>query len=145
MRQAASLVFRTLCLSLVVLVVPSLHAQITVAIHADIHHRFTVGQATLPPGQYVFRMMQHTDLSVMTVTSGDGNLSDEFLVRQSVDSHVPQHIELLFNRYGNNEFLTHVYQQGERIGISVVEPSREESRLQRQGQTPVEHTEEQEQ
>lgn len=103
------------------------------------------GRSDLAARTIHIRMMGQTDLSVMTVTSADGNTSDEFLVRPSVDSHVPHHNELVFNRYGKSEFLTHVYQHGEKIGVSVVEPSREESRLDKQGQTPVEHTEEQNQ
>jgi len=94
---------------------------------------------------YVFRMVPHTDLALMTVTSADGNTSDEFLVRRSIDSQVPHHTELVFNRYGDQEFLTDIYEHGEKTGIAVVEPSREQSRLQKLGQDPVVHTEEQDQ
>jgi hypothetical protein len=145
MKHAKTLVLFIIGVSLFFVTAPPVQAQITHKVEADIHHQFTVGEATLPPGQYIFRMMPQTDLSIMTVTSADGNTSDEFLVRQATDSHVPHHNELVFNRYGNHEFLTHVYQQGEKIGVAVVEPSREESRLEKQGQTPVEHTEEQNQ
>ena len=145
MRQTAPLVLSALSFFVVVLVAPSLHAQIIGSVHADIHHRFTVGEATLPAGNYVFRMVPHTDLALMTVTSADGNTSDEFLVRRSIDSQVPHHTELVFNRYGDQEFLTDIYEHGEKTGIAVVEPSREQSRLQKLGQDPVVHTEEQDQ
>lgn len=119
-------------------------AQITEQIDAHTHHSFIVGNATLPPGQYVFRMMQDSGLQEMTVTSRDGDTSADFLVRDSIDSHVPRHTELVFNRYGNKEFLANVYQIGAKTGVAVIEPSREESRLLKQGQAPVQHTEEQE-
>jgi len=120
-----------------------MHAQIVGQIGADIHHRFTIGEATLPPGKYVFHMTAHRSLSVMTVTSANGKTSHEFIVRESVDSHVPHHDELVFDRYGQNEFLTHIYQRGEKVGVTVGEPSREEAQMQKQGETAVEHTEEQ--
>lgn len=118
-------------------------AQIVNAVKANLAHRFTVGNATLPPGQYTFRVMQGTDMMVMTVTSADGNTSDEFLVREATTPNTPKHTELVFNRYGTHEFLTKIFEKGSKIGEAVVEPSREELRLQKQGQHPIEHVEEQ--
>ncbi len=121
----------------------SLSAQITNPIIAHINHKFTVANATLPPGTYTFQIMPGTDLTVMTVSNKDGTIADEFLVRESEASHVPKHSELVFNRYDGREFLTHVYEQGSRIGVAVAETSRAELRLQKQGKHPYEHTEEQ--
>jgi len=80
---------------------------------------------------------------MMTITSANGKTSEEVVVRAADDSHTPHHDELIFDRYGKNEFLTHVYQRGEKIGVAVVEPPQEESQLK--GRKPVEHTEEQSQ
>jgi hypothetical protein len=118
-------------------------AQITNPIKAHFTHRFTIGNTTLPPGQYTFRMMPDSQLSVMTVRSHDGNIDEEFLVREATAPNTPKHSELFFNRYGDREILSKVYEQGSRTGVAVVEPSREEMRLQKQGQHPVEHAEEQ--
>ncbi len=79
----------------------------------------------------------------MTATSADGNAGIEFLVREAIDSHTPKHTELVFNRYGNKEFLTHVYEAGNKSGVAVALTSREEARLRKSGKTPFEHTEEQ--
>lgn len=122
-----------------------MHAQITDQIKANIAHRFTVGTATLPPGQYTFRILRGTDMNAMMVTSQDGNTSDEFLVREAKLPDPPKHSELVFDRYGNHEFLAKIFEKGHKTGVAVAEPSREESRLQKQGQQPVEHTEEQQQ
>ena len=116
-------------------------AQITNQIDADIPHTFTVGDATLPAGRYALRMVGNSDLQTMTIQSKNGDYGAEFLVRQSDDSHTPRHTELIFNRYGHHEFLEKIYQNGSKIGIAVAEPSHEEARLQKQGQTPVTHTE----
>jgi hypothetical protein len=118
-------------------------AQITNTINAHLTHKFTIGDTTLPPGQYTFRMAPDTDLSVMSVRSLDGNIAEDFLVRESRATDMPKHSELIFDRYGKTELLDKIYEQGSRTGVAVVEPSMAESRLQKQGQHPVQHTEEQ--
>ena len=80
----------------------------------------------------------------MMVSSADGRTSADFLVRDSQDEHTPKHSELVFNRYGNQEFLTHIYEGGTKDGLAVMEASRAEERLKKQGQTATSHTEEQE-
>ena len=145
MGHISKILFSTLTLSLPVLFASSIQAEIVGHVEATIHHRFIVGNTTLPAGTYTFRMLQGTDLNAMSATSEDGNTSVEFLVRRSEDSHAPRHTELIFDRYGNNEFLLHIYEVGLKDGVTVIEPSREESRLEKRGVTPVEHTEEQEQ
>ena len=143
LRPSLTLAFSFAALLLSTLIVPSAKAQITNPIEATITHSFIVGNATLPPGTYVFRMMQGTDLEVMTVRNKAGDTGAEFLVRASIDSKTPQHSELIFNRYGDKEFLYKIFERGSKDGVAVIEPSREESRLLKQGQTPVEHSEEQ--
>jgi hypothetical protein len=134
----------SISLGLMFVVAPSMHGQITSEIYATIHHSFIVGNATLPAGRYVFGMLPDSQLQIMTARNTQNDAAAEFLVRTSLDAHVPNHSELLFNKYGNKEFLLHVYQTGEQTGVTVLEPSREESRLQKKGQVPTEHTEEQE-
>lgn len=124
---------------------PLLHAQITTQIKAHVSHPFIVGNTTLPPGEYTFRMLQGSDLTAMTATNDNDQTSVEFLVRESIDPNTPKHTELVFNRYGHKEFLTKIYQADTKAGVAVMEPSREELRLQKQGQHPVEHAEEQQQ
>ena len=122
------------------LVAPA-NAQITNEIKADIPHSFTIVNTTLPAGRYDFRMVRNSDLQVMTVQSQNGDVAAEFLVRQSDDNHTPKHTELVFNRYGNREFLEKVYESGNKIGVAVNEPSRDEQMMESQGQHAMEHTE----
>ena len=65
----------------------------------------------------------------------------EFLVREARANHTPQHSELVFSRYGNQEFLTRIFEQGSKLGSAVAEAPRAELKLQKKGQHPVEHTE----
>ena len=114
-------------------------AQVSDPIQADISHSFVVGNTTLPPGTYTFRVLPDSDMSVMTVTSSDGKYSVEFLVREAKADHSPQHSDVIFNRYGQKEFLARVFEQGSKIGVAIAEAPRQELRLQKQGQHPIEH------
>ena len=121
----------------------SSQAQITENIVASISHSFIVNNTALPPGKYTFHMIQQTGEAVMRVSSADGRIATDFLVRDSINDHLPQHTELVFNRYGGKEFLARIYESGTKIGASVVNVSREEACLKNQGQTGTTHTEEQ--
>ena len=68
---------------LLALSTPWLNAQITNAIQAHIDHAFVIGNTTLPPGEYTFRMMQNSELSVMTATSENDKTSVEFIPESS--------------------------------------------------------------
>jgi hypothetical protein len=88
-------------------------------------------------------MLPGSDLLIMTVTNENDKTSGEFAVRESVDGHTPNHSELVFKKYGGDEFLTKVYEGGSKTGVAVTETSRQEARLVKQGQQAEEHTEEQ--
>jgi hypothetical protein len=122
---------------------PFLNAQITNTIQAHIDHSFVIGNTTLPPGEYTFRMLQDTDLQAMTATSENDKTSVSFNVRMTIDDHTPRHSELTFRKYGDTEFLSKIFELGSKNGAEVTEPSRDEKRFAQQGLHPTEHTEEQ--
>lgn len=121
----------------------ALHAQITNPIQAHINHAFVIGEKTLPPGNYTFRMERNADLNVMRVENGRGDNVAQFEVRETTADHRPQHSELVFRRFGNTEFLSKVFEGGSRTGSEVTETSKQEARMVSEGQHGVEHTEEQ--
>lgn len=145
-RLAASL-WAAILLLMLALAAPPTHASITEfgQIKANISHPFIIANTTLPPGAYDFHILQGTDQRLMLASSANGRTSVEFEVRPSVDNHTPRHTELIFNRYGKTEVLKDVYEAGSPNGVAVIEPSREEQRLQKQGQKAYRHTEEQQQ
>jgi hypothetical protein len=120
---------------------PGLRAQIINPIRAQINHSFVVANEVLPPGQYTFRIEHDTNQGVMTVQNDRGAYVGQFRVRQSIDNRTPRHSELVFNRYGNLEFLTKIYESGNPNGVAVLETSKEEARLMQGGQHGIEHTE----
>src|ERR1700739_1825168 len=54
------------------------HAQITGNIEANIPFQFHVGDAKLPAGKYLIRMLDDSDLTVMEISSVDGSISALF-------------------------------------------------------------------
>lgn len=129
-----------------ILVVPFMtvqvsNAQIADQIDATISHSFIVSKKTLPPGKYVFETQSGSEGGIMRVTSADGKLSDEFLVRQSQAPMRPAHTELIFRRYGDKEFLSKIYESGNKSGVAVSSVSAQEKELKAQGQQSVEHSE----
>ena len=97
----------------------TLNAQIIDSIQAHVDHSFVIGDKTLPPGDYTFRMMTDPDQSLMIATSQNNTNVAQFLVRQSIDDHRPSHSELVFHKYGNTEFLSKVFQAGSRNGLGL--------------------------
>jgi hypothetical protein len=118
-----------------------MNAQVINAIQAHVDHSFLIGDKTLPPGEYTFRMTENPDQSLMIVTGQNGANVAQFLVRQSIDNHRPSHTELVFHRYGNTEFLSKMFEAGSKEGVAVTEPSKQEERLIDQGQQALEHSE----
>ncbi len=131
------------CLLFVTLGAPWLNAQITDEIRAHIDHSFVIGNTTLPPGEYTFRVMQGSDLNVMTAVSENDKTSVGFIVREAIDNHTPAHSEIIFRKYGNTEFLNKIFESGSRTGLEVTETSRQEEHFVKEGQRAMEHTEEQ--
>jgi hypothetical protein len=122
----------------------SLHAQITAPVRAHIAHSFMIGDKTMPPGNYTFRVESNTNQGAMEVQNEHGDVVAQLNVRQSIDNRMPKHSEIVFKRYGNTEFLSKVYESGSKQGVSVTETGKEEARLVSQGQHAIEHTEEEE-
>ena len=120
---------------------PWLNAQIAGAIRAHVDHSFIIGNTTLPPGEYTFRMMPDSDLAVMTATSENDKTTVEFIVRETIDDHTPSHSELVFRKYGNTEFLSKLFEGGSKTGAEVWETSRQEARFVKHTQRATEHSE----
>ena len=118
-----------------------LNAQITNSIRAHVSHSFIIGDKTLPPGDYTFRIPSNSDLGVMTARNGQGDVVAQFNVRQSLDSRRPRHSELVFRRYGNTEFLNKIYEGGTRNGVALTETGQQERQLVSEGQHAFEHIE----
>lgn len=113
-------------------------AQISTMLRITIRHPWVVVNKTMPPGTYSFRMSRGSEQQQMSATNVKTGDKAVFMVEQATTERPPTHSEAVFDRIGKKEFLTHVYQGGSPIGVSV-QPSPEEAHLKKQGQTAVEH------
>jgi hypothetical protein len=121
------------------------HAQIAGDIEVNIPFQFHAGNAKLPAGKYIIRMMDDSDLTVMEITSADGSVSALFDVRQEEANSTPAKSELIFNKYGNRYFLAKLFDEGNPSGSQVIE-SRYEKRVSKataeaQAHVPAHHRE----
>ena len=99
----------------------SAQGQVIGQLEADIPFTFHAGEAKLPPGKYIIRVLDGSDLGAMEIQSADGRTSALFEVREAQDSTSPKKTELVFNHYGNRYFLSKLFDEGEKLGSAVVE------------------------
>jgi len=132
-----------LALSIALLFVTAIYphkanAQIVGELQANIPFQFQAGNAKLPAGTYRFRMMEDSDLTLMEISTLDGSRSALFQVQESDANSTPSKSELIFNKYGDNYFLSELFDQGEPSGSKVME-SRDEKKISQGAEAAQEH------
>jgi hypothetical protein len=65
-------------------------------------------------------VLDDSDLTVTEITSADGSTSALFEVQDEVDNATPAKSELIFNKYGNRNFLAKLFDEGNPNGSQVV-------------------------
>jgi hypothetical protein len=95
------------------------HAQIIGDLEVNIPFQFHAGSAKLPPGKYIIRPLDNTDLTVMEIISADGSTSALFDVREAQANSTPAKSELIFNKYGDRYFLSKLFDEGNPSGSEV--------------------------
>ena len=138
MRTKSILAVAALLLGLAGFSVPA-QAQITTNLKFNVSHPWIVMNKTMPAGTYSFEMSRGTQQQQMIVTNLKTKDRAVFAVEQDSHTYPPHHSELVFDRIGNKEFLSRIYQSGARYGVAIA-PCKEEARLEKQGQKPVEDT-----
>ena len=99
---------------------PGAYAQITNEIRANVPFSFYVQNTKLPAGTYLLKMLDDNDLSVMQIESQDARLVVTFPVDDAVLPHSPSETELIFHRYGKNEYLSRIFEEDSPRGNQVV-------------------------
>ena len=113
-------------------------AQIIGNLEVNIPFQFHAGNAKLPAGKYLIRMLDNSDLTIMEIISLDGSTSALFQVQDAEANSTPAKSELIFNKYGNRYFLAKLFDEGNPSG-SQVPKSRYEKRISQAGTTAQEH------
>src|SRR6266478_5109509 len=104
------------------------HAQIVGDLEVNIPFQFHAGNAKLPAGKYVIRMLDDSNLTIMEISSADGSTSALFEVQEAETNATPAKSELIFNKYGNRYFLAKLFYEGNPSGSQVL-MSRYEKRV----------------
>ena len=95
-------------------------AQIIGNLEADVPFQFHVRNTTLPAGRYMIHELEGSDLTVMQISSADGKLSALFDVESAQAKTTPEKSELIFNKYGDQYFLSELFDEGEVDGSKLV-------------------------
>ena len=101
------------------------HAQIVGSIEVNIPFQFHAGNAKLPPGNYIIRVLDSSEPTVMEISSDDGSTSALFEVQGTEANSTPAKSELIFNKYGNRYFLAKVFDEGNPSGSALAKSSYE--------------------
>jgi hypothetical protein len=96
-------------------------AQIVGELQANIPFQFQAGNAKLPAGAYRIRMVEDSDLTLMEISTLDGSRSALFQVQESEANSTPNKSELIFNKYGDQYFLSELFDEGDSSGSKVME------------------------
>ena len=119
-RQAFSLV----SLLSLLLVAGSAIAQ-TVHVRGDVPFNFAVGNKTLPAGTYDIRTISSGDSKTLRLQSRDGSASMMLNSNAAEKLEPANKTKLVFNRYGNQYFLSQIWVKGETLGRQLPKTSRE--------------------
>jgi hypothetical protein len=83
-------------------------------IRAQVPFGFEVGHTTLPAGAYTIEPLGIMEPSVFVIRSADNSRAVAFLANDMAPAKAPTPAELMFDRYGKQEFLHGVVVPGRR-------------------------------
>lgn len=88
----------------------------------SIPFNFTAGEKTLPAGEYVAKPDRKSS-GVWVIQSRDGRVSAFFTTNAVQASKTQQRTRLIFNRYGDQYFLSQIWITGNNSGRELFMPS----------------------
>ncbi len=102
---------------------------------ANIPFQFTVGNTTLPAGKYVIKPLDNSgdNPNVIEVRSTDDRMAVIFDSENASLDNAPKKSEIIFDKIGNQYFLSQIFVEGENYGAQMLE-SRMEKKLKSGGQ-----------
>jgi hypothetical protein len=113
-------------------------AQIIGNLAAEIPFQFHVGNTTLPAGKYIIHQLEGSELTMMQISTADGKLSALFNVESAEAKTTPEKSELIFNKYGDQYFLSELFDEGTVDGSKLLE-SRDERKASKESGADVAH------
>ncbi len=101
----------------------SARAQASFPLAANIPFDFVVGKQTLPAGEY--RIEQPSSNSVLLIRSTDGHTSTIVMTMAALANDWQSESKLVFNRYGDQYFLSQIWTAGNKSGRELYKSPRE--------------------
>lgn len=129
--------FLSLCLVVGLGAIATSNAQIEsdATIKANIPHSFVVNNTTLPPGTYTVKVADdYGNLNVLEIRSANGKMNVLFDTEPINLARETRQSELVFDKIGDNYFLSRVFLKGDESGNQVIK-SRRQRRLEDGGAT----------
>lgn len=114
-----SKLFLSLCLILGLSAVMATNAQIDsdATIYVNVPHSFIVRDTTLPAGEYTVKVADdYNDLNVLEIRSRQGHMAVIFETEAVQANRAPGKSELVFDKIGDNYFLSRVFLKGDESG-----------------------------
>jgi hypothetical protein len=84
-------------------------AQTPIDLKANVPFVFTVGDKTLPPGDYTIQRALQDSKTVQLIRSTDGKVSMMFGTTEADQNGKDSEPRLIFHRYGNQYFLSQIW------------------------------------
>lgn len=106
-------------------------------VEANVPYTFVVGRTTLPAGKYIIRMPDSSEPNVLEIRAANGHTAVAFETEDT--NQTPNKDELVFNKVGDNYFLSQVWITGSASGNQLVK-SKMEKRLEANGMQPQQTT-----
>ena len=110
----------------------SARAQVTDPIVSDIPFGFTVRDTAFPAGEYTIKRIASVNPGVMQIRSADGTQKMVFLVGSAQANKIPDQTRLIFDRVGDQYFLSEIFEAGNDAGVGLMK-SHTERKLEKEG------------
>ena len=116
-----------LCLIMPALLLPMVASQASAqtTLVADIPFDFTICREQLPAGKYRVERMSATSTNLLLVRGEDNRPSEIACTRDVQSTKRSDTAKLIFNRYGDQYFLSEIWLPGRTIGNELVKSERE--------------------
>jgi hypothetical protein len=137
-----NLILTTAIMMFVALVAVTAEAQVFGAqrMRARIPFAFSVGDKSLPAGQYTIAVLNPTsDRKVLQIRSTDGR-SSAIIQTNELNINTPEQAKLVFHRYGDRYFFAQAQMVGDSITLAAVKSNAERNTEQAVASNPRKKT-----
>jgi len=124
MKKQTLIAFTMLSL-IVVLTVISVNAQSSHYFFVTIPFEFAIQGKTLPPGEYIVKRSASNEPAVLSISSVDGRTRTVVLTNNVRATTTQTKSKLVFLRYGDQFFLSQIWEAGNNPGREVLKSHKE--------------------